>query len=151
MLTQVVSGGQTGIDQLALAVAKMTAIPTGGWAAKGWITEDGPMEELLKSYGLKECPKAGYPARTRLNIQDSDGTVVFGELKSVGSALTVDLCDMMGKPCIVNPTPFMLLKFIGENNIQKLNVAGNRGSKLSNENRDSAETTMLSVFTYQHS
>src|SRR5262249_6057013 len=41
MIGKVISGGQTGVDQVALRAAKACGIPTGGWAPKGWRTEDG--------------------------------------------------------------------------------------------------------------
>ena len=42
MIGKIISGGQTGVDQAALRAAKACGIPTGGWAPKGWRTEDGP-------------------------------------------------------------------------------------------------------------
>jgi predicted Rossmann-fold nucleotide-binding protein len=39
MLTRVISGGQTGVDQAALRAAKTRGIATGGFAPKGWLTE----------------------------------------------------------------------------------------------------------------
>ena len=48
----VISGGQTGVDQAALRAARSCGIPTGGWAPRGWLTEDGPAP-WLADYGLK--------------------------------------------------------------------------------------------------
>ena len=42
MLSFVISGGQTGVDQAALRAARTAGIPTGGFAPLGWSTEDGP-------------------------------------------------------------------------------------------------------------
>lgn len=55
MLERVISGGQTGADQAALRAARACGIPTGGWAARGWLTEDGPAPWLAE-WGLAECP-----------------------------------------------------------------------------------------------
>jgi hypothetical protein len=51
MLERVISGGQTGVDQAALRVAKAIGLATGGWAPLGWETEDGPAS-WLAGYGL---------------------------------------------------------------------------------------------------
>lgn len=36
---KIISGGQTGIDQMALEQASKIGIMTGGTACKGWLTE----------------------------------------------------------------------------------------------------------------
>jgi Circularly permutated YpsA SLOG family len=41
-VSRTVSGGQIGADQAALRAARATGVDTAGWAAQGWITEDGP-------------------------------------------------------------------------------------------------------------
>lgn len=129
-LMKVVSGGQTGADQAALVAARLAGIETGGWAPKDWLTEDGPMP-MLAGYGLKECPKPGYPARTAMNVKDSDGTVVFwnGQVQGRGSRLTENIALRMGKPVISGPVAARTLaQFIRQHNIQVLNVAGSRAS-----------------------
>lgn len=150
MLQKVISGGQTGIDTIGLEEAKAAGIPTGGWMPKGWTTEIGPMPEFAMLYGLKEYDIPGYGPRTRKNIEDSDGTVVFGDLTTIGSALTVDLCGVLGKPVITNPTSERLLKWLREKKIQTLNVAGNRAGKLSTENRANAKQVLKEVFKQQN-
>ena len=51
-LERVISGGQTGIDQLGLEVARSLGTPTGGVAPKGYLTESGPNSSLREWYGL---------------------------------------------------------------------------------------------------
>src|SRR5262249_49024619 len=97
MLERIISGGQTGADQGGLRAAKKLGIATGGWAPKGWATEDGSAEKLLRSFGLKEYPKPGYPPRTRATVLDADATVIFGQDTS-GSQLTARECERAGKP-----------------------------------------------------
>jgi hypothetical protein len=104
-------------------------IPTGGTAAKGFLTEDGP-DPSLKEFGLVEHDEPGYPPRTRQNIADADGTVIFGDPHSAGSAGTIQVCKAMKKPYKVNPAPQPLATFLLEHRIHILNVAGNRRSKL---------------------
>ena len=77
MLDKIISGGQTGADQVALRAARAPGVPTGGWAPKGWLTEDGPAP-WLADFGLAECPEPGYSARTLANVRDSDVTLRFG-------------------------------------------------------------------------
>ena len=128
MLKRIISGGQTGADQAALAAAFDKGIETGGWAPQGWLTEKGA-EPRLKNFGLKECDLPGYPARTELNAQDSDGTVLFGDMNSNGSKLAIRCAKAFHKPILKNPTPEDLAAWIDNQEIKILNVGGNRASK----------------------
>ena len=87
-VTKVISGMQTGVDQLGLEVAKGLGIKTGGTAPVGFVTEDGKSKELSEEYGVKEITEDSnkkygkpeeelYSARTELNVMNSDGTVYF--------------------------------------------------------------------------
>lgn len=87
----VVSGGQTGVDQAALKAARASGVKTGGFACKGWQTEDGPAP-WLAGYGLAECEYAGYPARTRANVFAATACVWIGNPHSPGGKLTASLC-----------------------------------------------------------
>ncbi|MCG8633690.1 MAG: putative molybdenum carrier protein [Desulfobacterales bacterium] len=134
MLTQIVSGGQTGADQAALDVAIKLNIPHGGWIAKGRKTESGPLPEIYK---LREMTVSDYPSRTRQNIIDSQGTIIIsrGPLRG-GSKLTQSFARVKGKPnCHIDllkqdtfEAAIILQAFIKENLIQVLNVAGPRAS-----------------------
>lgn len=138
MIETIVSGGQTGADQGGLAAAKALGLATGGWVPKGWRTDTGPNPSLAE-LGLKEHSSNQYPPRTKLNVQESDGTLVFGDAKSRGSALTVQTCRDKGKPVFVvpwhtgraAPSPAITLVFrrwLEDKGIRILNVAGNRES-----------------------
>lgn len=129
MVQQVISGGQTGVDRMGLEVARMLGIPTGGSAPKGFRTERGP-DPSLKDFGLEETQSEGYTLRTLNNVLSSDGTVIFGDLKSPGSQQTIANAITNKKPYITNPTIEQLVSFVQTNNIRILNVAGNRGSRL---------------------
>ncbi len=136
---KVVSGGPTGIDQLGLNVAKSLGILTGGVAPKGFLTENGPHLLLRDEYGLTEHASPDY--RTRANVQQSDGTVLFREI-SGGTKLTIATCEKEGKPYLVNPTAEQLRAWLIEQNINILNVAGNRGTKLKPEKREQYQTVL---------
>jgi len=131
MVEQVISGGQTGVDQMALEVARSLGIPTGGMAPKGYLTEDGPNEQL-RDYGLVEHPSVRYAARTRANVQQSDGTVLFGDMTG-GTKLTLTTCLKEKKLHLINPTAAELSIWLTAHQIRILNVAGNRGSSLTVE------------------
>jgi hypothetical protein len=129
-VTKVISGGQTGIDQLGLKVAKFLGIPTGGTAPKGFRTELGPCLSLRDEYNLVESNSESYTTRTEQNVVDSDGTVLFGDMTSAGSQATLFFINKHNKPHIVNPTSIRLKDWLKESDIKILNVAGNRGSKV---------------------
>lgn len=130
-LERIISGGQTGIDQMALEVARSLGIPTGGIAPKGYLTEDGPNEQL-QDYGLTEHSSTRYAARTRANVKQSDGTVLFGKMTG-GTKLTLITCIKELKPYLINPMAEELRAWLVDNQIKVLNVAGNRGSSLTAE------------------
>ena len=91
MIGKIISGGQTGVDQAALRAAKACGIPTGGWAPKGFRTEDGPAP-WLADFGLQEHASADYPDRTRANVGDAGLTLILVTRESDlarGTALTL--------------------------------------------------------------
>jgi len=94
---KVISGGQTGADQGALLAAKAAGFETGGWAPKHYRTETGPNAALGVVFGLQQHDSENYPPRTRLNVSEADLTLIFGDATSRGSALTIRICDQMGK------------------------------------------------------
>jgi hypothetical protein len=131
-VTAIVSGGQTGVDRAALDVALSLRLPCGGWCPRGRRAEDG---RIPARYPLRETATSAYPARTRLNVRDSDGTLVLarGEPRG-GSALTVELAFQLGRPCLVVdllvPPPIETVRaWLEGNAIATLNVAGPRESE----------------------
>ena len=142
-LIKIISGGQTGADQGGLIAGKRLKLETGGTAPYNWMTEAGVRPQLLQSFGLVAGPydPSTYPKRTLLNIQNSDGTVVFGDLNSPGTKLTIKYCLDAGKPISHNPSSQNLKAFVNANQITILNVAGNRESK----NRGIADSTVATI------
>ena len=141
MLLKIISGGQTGADMGALLAGRQLGIRTGGCAPKGWLTENGPQETLLRSFGLLECEEDGYPARTRRNVTGSDGTLLVGPHPTGGTRLTYDLAKELKKPLFildcVNPRQMTadrvriedFQSWVQHDHIKVLNVAGNRESQ----------------------
>jgi hypothetical protein len=134
-LKRIVSGGQTGVDRAALDAALGARFPCGGWVPGDRMTEDGVIPER---YPLMALPDGNYQQRTRLNVVDSDGTVLlYSDFLTSGTRLTCDLCELLNRPCILisareTPDPYAaadaVLKFIQDNGIEGLNVGGPRAS-----------------------
>ena len=130
--TRIVSGGQTGVDRAALDAALELAILHGGWCPRGRLAEDGA---IPPRYELTETESSDYALRTEKNVLDSDGTLILcREETSGGTELTRRLASQHAKPCLVvdlnSPPPADdVHRWISENEIETLNVAGPRESQ----------------------
>lgn len=135
-LMKVISGGQCGVDRAGLDAAYVHSVATGGTAPNGWRTWYGPDPELGTKFGLVEHWSPNYQYRTKQNIQDADGTIVLAtNFDSAGTALTINTCRITGKPlCMIDLNGNFLdqfdraTKWLKDNAISTLNVAGNRGT-----------------------
>jgi hypothetical protein len=138
LIAKIISGGQDGVDQVALQVARALGISTGGWAPKGWRTDKGSAP-WLADYGLQEHLSSDYRPRTHHNVRDSDGTLIFGWPHSSGCTITRRYCEALRRPFLVcswpnnSHDPAFRVQFVEDwimrNDIQTLNVAGNREEK----------------------
>jgi hypothetical protein len=130
MLELVIAGGQTGWDQLGLIAARNTGFKTGGFAPKGWLTENGPAPWLAE-YGLIECPVPGYPARTEKNAAWADVTLWGGTGDSSGYWCTRNAANKHHKAFgeVGDDPAELIAKRIILLDVKVLNIAGNRGSK----------------------
>ena len=134
-MLKIVSGGQTGVDQGALAAALAAGADCGGWCPEGRLSEEGPIPAM---YPVVELPGAGYRERTLRNVLDSDGTAIIhdGELEG-GTRLTWVYCNQHGRPGVLIDASALshdqavaaLVEFITGNDLKVLNVAGPRASK----------------------
>ena len=128
-IEKIISGGQTGVDRAALDVAMELGIPCGGWCPQGRRAEDGRIPE---HYPLQEASSKEYPLRTRLNVEDSDGTLVLTSGNPTGgTALTLKLARQLHKPFLLvdlarDANPSVLRPWLQENHILILNIAGPR-------------------------
>lgn len=128
MIEKIISGGQTGADRGGLEAAELLGITTGGFAPSGFKTESGCDTSLQTRFGLIES-SGGYKERTIENIKASNGTAVFSpNSNSPGTQLTLDFCKKLNKPVILVKCKKDLLKWINDNGIRVLNIAGNRES-----------------------
>jgi hypothetical protein len=142
-LTKIVSGGQTGVDRGALDAA-LAAVLFGASCLTPRIGSGPPGRAFVgasrrgpERYPLTPLPGGGYRQRTRQNVIDSDGTaILFYESLSGGTKLTRDSCVREKKPFVVLDAKLIsesaaaaaIVRFVEENEIQVLNVAGPRAS-----------------------
>jgi len=134
-LLKIVSGGQTGVDRAALDWALANGAACGGWCPLGRLAEDGIID---LRYPLRETPETDPAQRTEWNVRDSDGTLIVSLAKRLvgGTRLTEVLAEHLAKPHLVlaktdgdlSAQVEALRRFIAENGIQVLNIAGPRAS-----------------------
>ena len=132
---KIISGGQTGADRAALDAAMDAGVACGGWCPADRAAEDGVIPD---QYPVRPQPGGGYHERTRQNVIDSDGTVIFcfGDLFG-GTETTRLACVELAKPLLVvnaetsDPPAAMRLvrEFIDRHDVRTLNVAGPRASE----------------------
>lgn len=129
---RIISGGQTGVDRGALDAAIEAGAPHGGSCPRGRLAEDGRIPDR---YCLAELPSPEYRVRTERNVLDADATLIFcrGAL-SGGTELTLRLAERHGRPWLVidlaaQPSPETVRRWLGEQAVEVLNVAGPRESQ----------------------
>lgn len=124
----IVSGGQTGVDRAALDWALRHRIPHGGWCPKGRRAVDGIIPAI---YRLQETDTVAYARRTRLNVRDSDATLIFniGELTQ-GTLLTLRCAEKLGRPhrvvTLEDTDSRDILDWLAIGRFATLNIAGPR-------------------------
>ena len=132
---KIVAGGQTGVDRAALEWALANGVPHGGWCPKGRKAEDGI---IPPQFQFRETGSSNYSIRTRRNVRDSGGTVVFSERAELtgGTKETAEFAKAIGKPLLqlvssagIQETATQLNCFLKEHGIVVLNVAGPRASE----------------------
>lgn len=96
---RIVSGGQTGADRAALDAALELGLDVGGWVPLGRQAEDGPIPPHYPNLQETESPNPA--VRTRLNVRDSDATLVLshGPL-TAGSKLTLEEAERKRRPAL---------------------------------------------------
>jgi hypothetical protein len=109
-LRKVISGGQTGVDQAALAAAEEAGLAVGGWCPPGRVCEDGA---IPARFPLVETPRERSPAapevprsqRTEWNVRDADATLILRPPGTAagdpGSAWAARCAARFGRPLLV--------------------------------------------------
>ena len=87
---KIISGGQTGVDQIALEIAHELGYKTGGYAPRTFRTENGPQRSLQTKYGLVEMKTLDCKVRSMANVDAADLIIIFNCLPggSVGTVCT---------------------------------------------------------------
>jgi hypothetical protein len=130
-LEKIVSGGQTGVDRAALDVAIALGFACGGWVPRHRRAEDG---RIAARYPVREAPGPAYEERTRLNVRDSDATLVLTRGRPTGgTALTVAVARSRGRPYLIvdldgEAEPDAVRRWLVDHRVRVLNVAGPRES-----------------------
>lgn len=98
-LYKIISGGQTGVDQAALRAAQKVGLATGGWTLPNFVTLDGPTPSLGSQFQLRELPAdqgmnmaQNYIKRSKLNVDESDASLIFRFKQSLGTDKTLGYC-----------------------------------------------------------
>jgi predicted Rossmann-fold nucleotide-binding protein len=82
---EVWTGGQTGVDRAALDAALELGLPIAGWVPRGRLAEGGPVPACYAQ--LREAESPDYATRTRLNVRDTDATLVLSVGDTTGGTL----------------------------------------------------------------
>jgi hypothetical protein len=110
-------------------------IEAGGWCPQGRAAEDGVIPDR---YPLTELPGGGYQQRTLQNVLDSDATaIICSGNPAGGTLLTIQYCKKNEKKYIlidaatrdIQTAAGMLTRFVREEGVEVLNVAGPRARK----------------------
>jgi hypothetical protein len=161
MIEKIVSGGQTGVDQAALAMAVKSGIPIGGWCPKGGLDAAG-VDARLTYPSLKEAKTTNPDERTKLNIEDSDGTLIIVPQLPLpvsivdGTKLTITHAVEKNKPNLVvdlsnrEEAISQISNWVHENDIRVLNIGGPRESSWPGINKETAELLEELFLCLQH-
>ncbi len=136
---QIISGGQSGVDTVALEVATRFNVRTSGTAPHGWWRYDDSGRltndpDFFRRYSLVEGPPdtKRWVKRTHLNAADSHFTVWFGNT-SPGYFCTLNGCIRAQKRFLPNISVaeiashfFAVLPLLHHDDQVIINIAGNR-------------------------
>jgi predicted Rossmann fold nucleotide-binding protein DprA/Smf involved in DNA uptake len=133
---RIISGGQTGADRAAFDFALENKIEIGGFVPKNRLAEDGIISE--KYPNLQETASEKASERTRLNVKNSDATLILshGALAG-GSLLTKKFAEKYQKSFLhVDFSSLKMDEAIEKTNkwldsiiCENLNIAGARASE----------------------
>lgn len=123
------------MDRAALEWALANGLSHGGWCPKARWAEDGP---IPPQFQLKETATKNPAVRTRRNVRDSGGTVIFFKNPELcgGTSETAAFARKIGKPLLhlvssmaIADAAAVLNAFVTEHKITVLNIAGPRESE----------------------
>lgn len=140
------SGGQTGIDEIIGGVGKSFGVPTYYVFPRSFMREDGVEAGMrMLREGFPRCfelSSESYKTRTWATAWLGDATLLFDFCDSSGSIECRTACSHLNRLLVedaLDRKPRELAEFLVDRGVRVINVAGNRGSRLSPENRTRVE------------
>jgi hypothetical protein len=136
IVSKIISGGQTGVDQAALRVCQELKFDCGGWCPPGRVCEIGVIPEnfpLQETHDDRspETPTVPRSQRTRWNVRDSDATLIIApkKINHSNTNWAMECAKNYARPVFVSDpedqTASMKIREWLENlSIHTLNVAG---------------------------
>ena len=99
-ISEIWSGGQSGVDRAAHDAALALGVPIRGWVPRGRWAEDGRIVDRYE--GLVETESPDVSVRTERNVRDSDATLIltFGP-PTGGTEWTRRCARALGRPVLV--------------------------------------------------
>ena len=76
-IEKAISGGDTGMDQMALLALARQGVATGGTVPLGYGSVGGSVKEFALAFNQKQAATKLFPDRTSQNVKDADGTIMF--------------------------------------------------------------------------
>ncbi len=136
--TTVITGGQTGVDQIALAVGDRMGLPTVAIMPDGRRTDPAAPDTsgIPPTTDVIELSSASFRFRTWANAYISDGTLLWDLGGGEGSQATRDACASLGRPLLdltaVSPHEQAghTVDWARQHAVRVINVAGSRARLL---------------------
>lgn len=136
-----ITGGQTGVDQLAAEEARRSKLPVHLVLPKGGRTESGRLSTTARNLAgcrLWELESRSYRYRTWATVYFSDAVILIDPANSEGSGAARLAAEYFARPVVEidltkapTDTARLMSKFLATGGMRVLLVAGNRGSLLS--------------------
>jgi hypothetical protein len=157
----IISGGQTGVDQAALNVAKALGILCAGWCPPGRACENGeipmvfPLTETPEERS-SDAPDVPRSLRTEWNVRDSDATLIVKPNSLMGDSGTVwtEKCFIKYNRKFLIVDPFdtnavnQIKQWLQETDIRILNIAGPSEKTFPGINKQTYEILMQSLTSH---
>ena len=144
----IISGGQSGIDSVALRASSFLGLPAFAIMPKNGRRENSSIEDFQNKNNVVlrkiELGSESYRFRTYANVYFSDVTVIFDFVnKSEGTIATISACNDFSRPYLLlqdngKKSREVLYEFLKKYNPRVINFAGNSFSKI---NEDIEEKT----------
>jgi hypothetical protein len=150
--TVIISGGQTGVDQIALEQASRISIPAFAIVPNGKRVE-GNNEIECFSARLIELNNCSYKYRTWLNVYLSDGVILCSLFESEGTQSTLQAAKYFNRPVfIIDPAKEyseiikQVKDWIALYGIKIIDVAGHRQSYLGSTIYERVSDILFHIF-----